>query len=327
MRRALPLLVVLVVHGCYCSHERDGQDAAPALEAGADARDPIDATEAHDAFEPLPEGPVWYPVDASAFAVAYERCETRESETLVLRVTFAVSGCDEPGNVRWSIDADAKEIHLAPFVWHPVGVPPCPSTTREVTRDVALRGARLGVGSWSVVSPDGTRLEIVVTPGPPELTCSACRVEGETCIDDGECAATAQCVPVRGDIACEARCASSCQPFDEREGAQDIACSRRLGAPRACVEDPNLGWICVAIGTGCDACRDGMGCDGAVCDWIVTPWPEPCATDADCPDGRSCVQLTDGTGRTCFVRCRGDHPCPLGEQCGPSDLVCPTPKI
>ena len=318
-------LVLSLAAGCYCSHQREPRDDAGArVDAGRqDAASPPDAW--RDDGVP-PDATVWIPVDVADYEVSYERCETREGQTLVLRVRLITDGCDEPGNVRWDVHATTREIFLRPFVWRPTGRPPCPPFAREIVRDVALRGAGITAGAWSVIVPDGTSVPVLVGPPPPELTCTDCRAEGETCAVDEECEGLRECVPVRGDAACAAFCASSCQPFAEEEpGAEDLACSQRLGRA-ACREDPNLGWNCALIGGLCEGCPEGLRCGAGTCDWTASPWPEPCRSDAECP-GRSCVLLPGSTEPSCQIRCRGDHPCPFGETCGPASLVCPLPKI
>ncbi|MCZ7678365.1 MAG: hypothetical protein M5U28_06165 [Sandaracinaceae bacterium] len=252
---------------------------------------------------------MWIPVDVASFEVSAERCETREGQTLVLRVRITTDICDEPGNARWTVDPAAREIRLSPFVWRRIGVPPCPPATRIIERDVALRGARLAAGEWTVVSPDGARLLVRIGPPPPELTCTDCLREGDSCSVDEECEGLRECVPIRGDAVCDARCASSCQPFSEEEGELDTdpACSERLG-PSLCRQDANLGWTCAGVAGACATCPEGMACSG-FCQWTVEPWPSPCRADGDCPLGKSCVELFGG--RSCLVRCRGDHPLPV----------------
>lgn len=313
--------------GCACSHQRAedagadaGTDAGPSLDAWSDE------ARAEDAARPT-EGPYWVPIEITEARVAHDRCAVREGQTLVLRVTFPVEGCDEPGNVRWRVDVTRREITLSPSAWRRLGVPPCPPTRREVTRDVALRGAPITAGSWTLIGPAGDRVVLVVDAPLPELPCTDCRAAGETCAVDQECEGARECLSVLGDVACEARCGASCAPFVEDASIPDPSCTYRLGVSSACVDDPDLGWTCGMTPVPCTECPAGMACEGDGCAWVVTPWPEACVTDADCPDGRSCVELPSSLGRTCWVRCRGDHPCPLGERCGAFDQVCPPPKI
>jgi hypothetical protein len=312
--------------GCACSHQR-AEDAG--LDAGSDAPRVDDTgTDAHADDTSVPvEGPYWVPIDVTETRVAHDRCAVREGQTLVLRVSLAIDGCDEPGNVRWRVDVTRREITLSPFAWRRLGVAPCPPTRREVTRDVALRGAPITAGSWTLLGPDGVATSLVVDGPLPELPCTDCRAPGETCAVDQECEGARECLSVLGDAACAAQCAASCEPFVEDASIADPSCAYRLGVSAACVEDPNLGWTCGASPLPCTTCPAGMACEADGCAWVVTPWPERCDTDADCPDGRSCVALPDSLTRTCWVRCRGDHPCPLGERCGASDQVCPPPKI
>ncbi len=327
-RGALGVVVAMAASGCYCSHERDApSDAGMPRDAGRarDARMARDAGTARDAGRA--GGPAWMPVDATDFEVLYERCETREGQTLVLRVRVVTSACDEPGNVRWDVDRASRVITLRPLVWRPLDVPPCPPSTREIVRDVALRGEPLGAGTWSVVSPDGAALRVEIAPPLPELPCTDCVAPGGECAVDQECMGQRECVPVRGDAICAAVCASSCQPFAETPGVTDIACSRRLG-PASCELDPNLGWTCREAAGACGECPVGMACTPS-CDWESLVFPgSPCRADGDCEGGLSCVELSGPTGgRACYIRCRGDHPCPLDEACGPGALVCPQWKI
>ncbi len=322
----------MLLAGCYLSHERGresdggggGRDAA-----GADTGTRPDAgTDA----PPSPDGGLyWIPIELERAEITVERCEMRAGQTPIFRVRVFANLCDEPGNVRWSVDPATRTVTIDPFVWRPAGVPPCPPAAIEIVRDVALYGVALEEGEWRGVGPDGTTVTFFVQAGPPELPCTDCIAPGAECVVDDECMGSRVCVPLRGDAACRAACEAPCQPFPAETDAPDLACADRIG-PATCEDDPNLGWICRDdTRMSCPSCGPGTRCDmssGAAprCAWDVSPFEAggPCATDGDCHPGMSCVEMMGG--RTCRVRCRGDHPCPLAT-CGPDDLVCPIPKI
>lgn len=331
MRLASCLLGSALLVGCYRSHVREGVDGGRDAGGGGGA----DASASRDAgtdAAPSPDGgPYWIPIEIERAEISFERCELRAGQTPIFRIRFFANVCDEPGNVRWSVDHASRTVTLDPFVWRPAGVPPCPPAAIEIVRDVALSGVVLEPGEWQVVGPDAVAVTFTVSAGPPELTCTDCRAAGEACIVDEECAGPRACVAVRGDAICRTECDAPCQPFPGGDAALDLACSERVG-PATCTSDPNLGWICRdTTRVLCPPCGPGMRCekvsgDLARCAWDLNPFEagSPCTTDGDCRPGMSCVELP--TGRTCRIRCRGDHPCPLAV-CGPDDRVCPIPKI
>jgi hypothetical protein len=190
----------------------------------------------------------------------------------------------------------------------------------------------LDAGDWTVTMPDGRASVLHVDPGPMELTCTDCVDEGMPCIVDQECRGSRTCIAIRGDVACASVCGAACQPFPIGEGLGDMSCHQRVGAS-FCEADPTLGWRCVRAPTdACGAgCPGGMDCQSfsgpASCEWNVSPWDGhgPCRGDRDCMPGQSCVEHPHGL--YCDMRCRGDHPCPGPERCGPRSAVCPVPKI
>lgn len=330
MRYAACAACIVLLAGCYRSHVRAAHDDGGPVDSGArvdagtrDAGPPVDAGSR--------EGRYWIPVETERADVSVERCEMREGQTPIFHAHFFGNLCDEPGNVRWSIDVATHTVTLDPFVWRPEGVPPCPPAAIEIDRDVALYGVTLEPGEWRLQGPSSS-VTFAVYPGPPELTCTDCRDPGAECVADTECVGAFVCVPVRGDAACRAVCAAPCQPFPVGPDTLDLACTDRVG-PSTCESDPDLGWVCRdAPGDRCPICEAGTSCDpsgGGVprCVWQLSPWDAGgvCVSDDDCLPGLSCVDLSDGL-RLCRVRCRGDHPCP-GTACGQSDVVCPIPKI
>lgn len=337
-RVALWLASLALFVGCYRSRLRPMVEDGGALDAGVrvDAgprRDsgPLDAGPPFDAGPR--DGRYWIPFEVGSAEISLERCEMRSGQTPIFHVRVVANLCDEPGNVRWSIDPATHTVTLDPFVWRPAGIPPCPPATIEIERDVALHGVALEEGEWRVVGPDST-VTFTVYRGPPELTCTDCRGPGEECAIDLECTGARACVAVRGDAACRAVCAAPCQPFPGGADVLDLACTDRIGAA-TCEVSPDLGWICrEATRDLCPStpCGPGMRCEMDAdalsrCVWELSPWTAggPCVGDDDCLPGLSCVELGGGT-RSCRVRCRADHSCPL-TTCGPSDVVCEIPKI
>lgn len=331
VRIALTTLAASLAAGCYCSHTRTPADAGPDAredDAGLDAG----AVPERDA------GPTddryWAAVDPAGVELALERCEVREGQSLIVRVTVTTSGCDEPGNARLVVDHALREVRVETFVWRPMNVPPCPPFTREIVRDVALDPTTsLAQGDWRLTAVDGTSVTFFVQSGPPELTCTDCIAPGTSCEIDMECEGARACVALRGDAICASQCEAPCQPLDETGGSGDLSCRERLGVAASCEEDPNLGWICVPAAIDlCPPCPDGQACRAgadalAYCEWSISAFDAgaTCAGDRDCDRGFSCVELFGA--RTCQVRCRGDHPCPSSESCAYGATVCPIPKI
>jgi hypothetical protein len=318
MRERGLLVFALLFGGCYLSHEREIEMSAP------------DATVRRDTGESS-SGVHWIIASPSDVRVANERCLTREGSTAILRLEIEMNVCDEPGQISYDVEPDQREISVRPFVWRPIGGASCPPGTRTVTRDLALVG--VSAGDWTVESQSPVSTEIHVAEASPP-SCVDCRGPGQPCASDGECAGELACISLRGDIACGASCHLPCQPFPDDAGAGDLACSESLGFAAVCEDNPDLGFVCTAATRDLCAgpCADGTQCNFAspfpYCAWSIEPFDVPsCTSDADCPWGRSCVELEGRAGRRCDVRCRGEHTCPEGQACYLTSVVCPLPKI
>jgi hypothetical protein len=323
--------------GCYLSHAIGPADAGPDArrrDASLDAPVVRDVPGAPDARI---EGQYWVVVEGSLFELLHERCELREGASPILHVRTVLPLCDEPGNVRWSVDHAVRRITLSPFVWRPLGIPPCPPATRTFEIDVSLVGETLEAGPWEAVLEDGSaRVAFTVAGPPPELACTDCLAEDAACAIDMECAGPLRCVPMRGDAVCASFCVLPCTPFPRREpgdpAPSDLGCQAALGVAATCEDDATLGSRCRAASRDlCLPCPDGMLCSEGdaltTCRWdleLAFGVPEPCLSDADCRPGQSCIE--DAGIRSCEVRCRSDHPCPDGT-CGPTSVTCQRIKI
>lgn len=312
-------LLLVALPGCYCSHAvepPDGGTDAP-LDVGADGggRDAGPEGERH-----------WVLVEGSFFELTSERCELREGATAILRVRGTMNLCDEPANVRWSIDHAARRITLTPAIWRPVGGPSCPPGTATFELDVSLVGETLEPGAWEAVLADGSaRAAFTVAEGPPELTCTDCRAAGESCAVDEECAGPLRCVAMRGDAVCASMCALPCDPVPWGHTGPDATCSVLLGSPATCDDDPTFGRLCHPVASSsCGECPPGMTCSDVRpwCDWdyplVFESIARSCRTDADCAPGLSCVG-----GVSCGTRCVGVHVCPGGTFCDATTVACP----
>lgn len=281
-------------------------------------------------------GTHWELVEGSLVELTVERCELREGATAILHLRSTMGLCDEPANVRWSVDHGARRVTLRPAIWRPVGGPACAPGRQTFERDVFLEREVLEAGAWQALLEDGSAaVAFTVAPGPTDPTCTACRSAGESCSIDQECPPWLRCVPMRGDGACASICALPCNPFPSEplpdgRAPTDLGCTRMLG-PSTCEDDPSYGPLCrAATGDLCPACPEGMTCnDGAAyaaCEWNagLERVGDTCATDADCPAGTSCIEVVDGV-LACMVRCRSDHPCPGGREgpyCDPGSAWC-----
>lgn len=325
MRMRSLLVALAILPGCYCAHAADP-------DAGADA--PIDAP--RDAGPDVgPLGARWLLVAGPAATVAQERCLVRQGATTLLHVEVTTNLCDEPANVAWSIDPAARRVTLSPAVWRPIGIDACPPGTVTFTEEVELVGQRLEAGMWEVVLEDGSARATFVVAEPSEPSCAGCLADGETCGLDAECAAPLRCVAMRGDAVCGARCGLPCTPFPREarpDGSApgDLTCSRRLGDAARCEDDPSYGPLCRrAAADLCPPCPDGTLC-GEGDAWTSCAWDPQlelagatCTSDLDCRPGESCIvaSSTAPIGQ-CSVRCRSQHVCPTGEECG-FGHVCP----
>jgi hypothetical protein len=327
--------VIAFASGCYLSHERP--ERTPRIDAGMrrDSAVPMPRIDAHmprvDAS--WRDGLHWVPVDVAPASIELERCATQDDLTSIVRVTVETSACDEPGQMRYTIDRAARTIHFAPFVWRAVGADVCDPVIRTIVRDIAI-AEPLDEGVWTFVSEGTAPLAITVQSGP-ELRCNGCRRRGEACLVDAECARPFACTARRGDAVCSTQCERPCQPFPDLRGASDLGCTLSLGEAATCTESLDFGFVCAPAARDlCPVCPGGQDCaEGDA--WRSCRWASEghesvvCRTDEDCAPGRSCVELPFATARSCEVRCQGDHPCPgpEGVACGVQDYVCPDPKL
>ena len=332
-------IAIVASTGCALVHERDAfaDVGVPLFDAhGADAHT-IDARRIDDGsrddtetFEP--DYFTLEPADVD-LRVTLERCSESSGATAIARVTVHYfSSCDTPGPIDVAFDGSARLVDITPHLWHEHGRTDCASIGAEYTRDVPI--VRVGEGAWTIVA--GSTTTTLDVSGAPPIACpppgSGTITAGNVCRADCECSAGLSCLAIRGDVACERRCADLCEDLGVGRDLS-LSCAR----PSECTNDPNLGWICQTSTMNlCDEmnpCPRGMSCPPVsegprVCSWSIAlnaSIRHPCTMQSDCDPGLDCVQRVDGR-RACEVRCTtSDMTCPslgAGHACSASNWVC-----
>lgn len=304
----------LALVGCYAQTTTDVGPSpmdVPVLDAPRpDVPDtPVDVRPDVPEDAPPPVVQHWSRADPLAASLDWPPCPVPSSEP-VLELSVLLNGCDELGNVLWSVEPGARVIRVEPVVWRPLLDRPCEQPPQELFETVHLAGAALESGSWTVLlAGKSSRLEISPESGDP--CSSVCEVDGV-------------CLGRPSASACNLACLAPC--FPRGSMIEEPDCTARFGESAACIESSGAG-VCVRIPVNCDACPAGMTCNRGRtrCVWNIPSdrVSEECSTEADCHPGLSCV---DGAaGRTCELRCRNGHPCPFGTTCGHTEATCPRP--
>jgi hypothetical protein len=333
------LTLLFFVFGCGSDvHVLDGTDAGePTTDSGArvDAGSPgVDAGGPDGG--PTRDDYFWRLVPADVdFQVTPEMCDSHEGVDKRFGVMHHwFSSCQEPGPIQIELDEAARTVAIQGWNWELVGPSDCRAIGAAVPRHAFVEG--LSNGTWTVTWARGS-VEIDVGGAPPPITCVEPGPAGSSCLADCDCT-EGRCVEPSNDAVCGARtCQRICNAWLDTPGFHP-ECPSGL----ECAPDPVFGSTCQTprsdlcstpsdcpAGTRCESDSDAVN----HCVWDVSAGPlssPPCASNEDCVPGLDCVESSDGTTRSCDVRCRtAEQVCPSGERCGEGfstrAWVCPGP--
>ncbi len=317
---ALLLGASVFAAGCSCAAAHELDDASTPQDTSSSRPDavtiPVDAFVGTDT---APSDGHYFTLEPAIvdLRVSQERCTTQENNVAILRVYVGYfSSCDTPGPIDVVLDHAAMTVTVIPHVWLEHGRTDCASVGAAYERDVRVVG--LSAGTWSLAGGSTASTFTVfgpsgMCPGPGLGT----GIAGSTCIADCQCLPGLSCVALRGDAVCAQFCGRPCETLGV---AHDLSLSCASGD--WCIDDPNLGWICMA--SSVDECSDASPCPAGMtcppvtegprqCRWAITldsSVRHACTTESDCDAGLDCVQRVDGR-RSCEVRCTtSDMACP-----------------
>ncbi|MDY0004177.1 MAG: hypothetical protein RBU30_22955 [Polyangia bacterium] len=239
-----------------------------------------------------------------------------------LKVDVAVGGCNRLAGVRVSLDWEARQVHVMPYLWVYHGTDYCSDVLRLEPEILALPD--LEPGGWTVWDDHAWN-------GPTLLTSFRVR----ECMDGEDC----QCylwdgVPGSHGDQCRYDCQCSWPLGCVYEGMVDPewggSCTQTCSVdsdcplPMKCIFyafDVPEGF-CAMEREACTAdseCPDGHTCQPGPYDnnknycqpamevlWEVLR----CTDDCDCPWGYACTSTSDTMTRSCQIPCRGNGDCP-----------------
>jgi hypothetical protein len=205
-------------------------------------------------------------------------------------VVHELQACDEPAVVLRDVDPPASEVVLRARVWRPLGIA-CPPVSEPIER-VVIQHFR-DVANWTVRGDDPGGPSVQIRSREPTRDCTP---RPFNCQRDCDCPDQERCLDGFGLDGAFTACARSCEVDRECLGTGscespddglELACQVGFEcAPSIPCPD---GFDCVAAGPSCVATFDLSGDN------------RPCACDADCTPGLSCVAEDDG-GSLCKRR-------------------------